>query len=89
MLIQGLPKKAEGNEPPARACRAPAAHVQPIGSRDAPALAGQIQQWREISLDTSPEALAFPSERGTFMSRGKFLRNSHAKVRMAMSLSAR
>jgi len=42
MLIQRLPKKAAGNEPPACACRAPVAHVQPVGDRDAPALAGQI-----------------------------------------------
>ena len=49
------------------------------GLRDAavpPNMAADLQQWREISLDTSSDALVFPSERGTFMSRDNFLRRN-------------
>lgn len=49
------------------------------GLRDAavpPDMAADLQTWREISLDTSPEALVFPSERGTYMSRDNFLRRN-------------
>jgi integrase len=46
-----------------------------------PDLANELEQWRDISLDTSPEALVFPSERGTFLSRDNFLRrNIHGKL---------
>jgi integrase len=41
-----------------------------------PDLAADIEKWREISFDTSPEALVFPSERGTYMSRDNFLRRN-------------
>lgn len=54
------------------------------GKREAalpPDLANELEQWREISLDTSPDALVFPSERGTFLSRDNFLRrNIHGKL---------
>jgi hypothetical protein len=46
-----------------------------------PGLAAEIKCWREISIDTSPEALVFPSERGTYLSRDNFLRrNIHRKL---------
>jgi hypothetical protein len=35
--------------------------------------------WREISADTTPDALMFPSERGTFLSRDNFLRRNIQK----------
>ena len=46
-----------------------------------PDLARDVHDWREISADTGPEALVFPSERGTFLSRDNFLRrNIQAKL---------
>ncbi len=42
------------------------------GKREAalpPDLANEIEQWHEIALDTTSDALVFPSERGTFLSR--------------------
>ena len=46
-----------------------------------PDLASDIDRWREICVDTSPGALVFPSERGTFLSRDNFLRrNIHKKL---------
>jgi integrase len=54
------------------------------GKREAalpPDLADELEQWRDISLNTSPDALVFPSERGTFLSRDNFLRrNMHGKL---------
>ena len=44
-----------------------------------PDLAADIERWREISIDVSPDALVFPSERGTFMSRDNFLRRNIQK----------
>lgn len=44
-----------------------------------PALAADIERWRDVSIDVSPEALVFPSERGTFMSRDNFLRRNIQK----------
>jgi integrase len=41
-----------------------------------PELAADIERWRLLSTDTSPEALVFPSERGTFLSRDNFLRRN-------------
>jgi integrase len=41
-----------------------------------PDLARDLDRWREISADTSPDALMFPSERGTFLSRDNFLRRN-------------
>jgi integrase len=46
-----------------------------------PDLANDIEQWRDVAIDLSPESLVFPSERGTFMSRDNFLRrNIHGKL---------
>ncbi len=46
-----------------------------------PDLARDIEDWRDISADASPDALVFPSERGTFLSRDNFLRrNIQAKL---------
>jgi integrase len=44
-----------------------------------PDLACDIAAWREISADTAPDALMFPSERGTFLSRDNFLRRNIQK----------
>jgi len=44
-----------------------------------PDLACDIAAWREISADTGPGALMFPSERGTFLSRDNFLRRNIQK----------
>jgi integrase len=44
-----------------------------------PDLAADIDRWREISVDTSPQGLVFPSERGTFLSRDNFLRRNIQK----------
>jgi integrase len=41
-----------------------------------PELAADIEEWRKLSTDESPEALVFPSERGTFISRDNFLRRN-------------
>ncbi|MFN8938539.1 MAG: tyrosine-type recombinase/integrase, partial [Acidobacteriota bacterium] len=41
-----------------------------------PDLASDIERWREICQDTSPNALVFPSEKGTFLSRDNFLRRN-------------
>jgi hypothetical protein len=35
-----------------------------------------IERWRVLSNDTSPDALVFPSERETFLSRDNFLRRN-------------
>ncbi len=35
-----------------------------------PDLAGEVDNWRDISPDTDPDALVFPSERGTYLSEG-------------------
>jgi integrase len=46
-----------------------------------PGLAMDIERWRALSNDTSPDALVFPSERGTFLSHDNFLRrNFHNKL---------
>ena len=46
-----------------------------------PDLVADIDGWREISIDASPQGLVFPSERGTFLSRDNFLRrNIHKKL---------
>src|SRR5258708_1411150 len=46
-----------------------------------PDLVSDIDGWREISIDASPQGLVFPSERGTFLSRDNFLpRNIHKKL---------
>ena len=42
----------------------------------APDLAQQVSAWREISANTAPDALVFPSERGTYLSRDNFLRRN-------------
>jgi integrase len=44
-----------------------------------PDLACDVAAWREISADTAPDALMFPSERGTFLSRDNFLRRNIQK----------
>ena len=41
-----------------------------------PELAADIERWRALSRDTRPEALVFPSEQGTFLSRDNFLRRN-------------
>lgn len=41
-----------------------------------PDLASELERWREISEDTSPDALVFPSEKGTYLSRDNFLRRN-------------
>jgi hypothetical protein len=44
-----------------------------------PDLAGEVNNWRNISPDTGPDALVFPSERGTYLSRDNFLRRNIQK----------
>ena len=44
-----------------------------------PDLSTSISGWRELSADTSQDALVFPSERGTFLSRDNFLRRNIQK----------
>jgi hypothetical protein len=44
-----------------------------------PDLAGEVANWRYISGDTGPDALVFPSERGTYLSRDNFLRRNIQK----------
>jgi hypothetical protein len=44
-----------------------------------PDLACDVAAWREISADTGPDTLMFPSERGTFLSRDNFLRRNIQK----------
>jgi hypothetical protein len=44
-----------------------------------PDLSRDLREWRDISADTSPGALVFPSERGTFLSRDNFLRRNIQK----------
>jgi integrase len=41
-----------------------------------PDLAQDLSAWREISVNTAPDALVFPSERGTYLSRDNFLRRN-------------
>jgi hypothetical protein len=41
-----------------------------------PDLACDVAAWREISADTARDALMFPSERGTFLSRDNRLRRN-------------
>ncbi len=41
-----------------------------------PDLAQDVSAWREISANTCPDALVFPSERGTYLSRDNFLRRN-------------
>jgi len=41
-----------------------------------PDLASELERWRQISEDTSPDALVFPSEKGTYLSRDNFLRRN-------------
>jgi integrase len=41
-----------------------------------PDLAQDVNAWREISANTAPDALVFPSERGTYLSRDNFLRRN-------------
>jgi len=41
-----------------------------------PDLAQDLAAWREISVNTAPDALVFPSERGTYLSRDNFLRRN-------------
>jgi integrase len=46
-----------------------------------PELAADIDTWRTLCVDVSDDALVFPSERGTFLSRDNFLRrNIKAKL---------
>jgi integrase len=46
-----------------------------------PELAEDLKTWRTICADVSDDALVFPSERGTFLSRDNFLRrNIQAKL---------
>ena len=44
-----------------------------------PELAHDIETWRTICVDVRDEALVFPSERGTFLSRDNFLRRNIQK----------
>src|SRR5271166_1206363 len=44
-----------------------------------PDLASEVENWRNISSDTGPDALVFPSERGTYLSRDNFLRRNIQK----------
>jgi integrase len=44
-----------------------------------PELAGDIETWRTVCVDVSDDALVFPSERGTFLSRDNFLRRNIQK----------
>ena len=44
-----------------------------------PDLAGEVDNWRDISPDNGPDALVFPSERGTYLSRDNFLRRNIQK----------
>ena len=41
-----------------------------------PDLAQDVSAWREISANTASDALVFPSERGTYLSRDNFLRRN-------------
>jgi integrase len=41
-----------------------------------PDVATDLGRWRELCTDVSEEALVFPSERGTFLSRDNFLRRN-------------
>jgi integrase len=41
-----------------------------------PDLAQDVNAWREISANTASDALVFPSERGTYLSRDNFLRRN-------------
>jgi len=41
-----------------------------------PDLALDLAVWREVSPNTAPDALVFPSERGTYLSRDNFLRRN-------------
>lgn len=41
-----------------------------------PDLAQDVNAWREISPNTAPDSLVFPSERGTYLSRDNFLRRN-------------
>jgi len=41
-----------------------------------PDLAQDVSAWREISANTAADALVFPSERGTYLSRDNFLRRN-------------
>jgi integrase len=45
-----------------------------------PDLSISISGWRELSADTSPDALVFPSERGTFLSYNFLRRNIKKKL---------
>jgi integrase len=52
------------------------------GKRNAavpPDLARDLERWHDICADTRPDALVFPSERGTFLSRDNFLRRNIKK----------
>jgi integrase len=51
-----------------------------------PDLASHVEQWREMSVDTGPGALVFPSERGTFLSRDNFLRRNIQKKLVKIGL---
>jgi hypothetical protein len=44
-----------------------------------PDLASEVDNWRNISSDTGPDALVFPSERGTYLSRDNFPRRNIQK----------
>lgn len=44
-----------------------------------PNLSSDLEGWHDVCPDTSPEALVFPSERGTFLSRDNFLRRNIQK----------
>ncbi len=41
-----------------------------------PGLAADLERWRAMSANGDPQALVFPSERGTFLSRANFLRRN-------------
>jgi integrase len=44
-----------------------------------PELADDIETWRAFCVDVRDDALVFPSERGTFLSRDNFLRRNFQK----------
>jgi integrase len=51
-----------------------------------PDLASHVDQLREISVDTGPGVLVFPSERGAFLSRDNFLRRNIQKKLVKIGL---
>src|SRR5207248_1465785 len=49
------------------------------GAAIPPELAEDIDSWRTLCVDVRDDALVFPSERGTFLSRDNFLRRNIQK----------